>query len=123
MGEYFNFFTMELFRPMALLAGIPGWAKVLDRRVGIPISLSVLWIEVARRAGIPIEGVSLPGHFVVRLLHGRETLLVDPFCEGMLLTVEACEDRLRQTQGDDARLSPEDLVAAGPKQTDRKKSP
>jgi regulator of sirC expression with transglutaminase-like and TPR domain len=90
--------------------------EVLDRRVGIPISLSVLWIEVAQRAGIPIEGVNLPGHFVVRFLNGSEPLLVDPFCEGMLLTAEECEERLRQTQGDGSRLAPEDLVAAGPKQ-------
>ncbi len=89
---------------------------VLDRRVGIPISLSVVWIEVARRADIPIEGVNLPGHFVIRLLHGGDALLLDPFCDGMLLTAEACEDRLRHTQGDDARLSPEDLVGVGPKQ-------
>ena len=38
--------------------------KVLDRRVGIPISLSIVWIEVGRRAGIPIEGVNLPGHLL-----------------------------------------------------------
>jgi regulator of sirC expression with transglutaminase-like and TPR domain len=90
--------------------------EVLDRRVGIPISLSVVWIEVARRAGIAIEGVNLPGHFVVRLLDRRQPLLVDPFCDGMLLTPEACEDRLRKTQGDDARLSTEDLTGASSKQ-------
>jgi len=90
--------------------------EVLDRRVGIPISLSVVWIEVARRAGIPIEGVNLPGHFIVRLLDRSEPLLVDPFCDGMLLTAEAAEERLQQTQGDDVRLTPEDLVAASSKQ-------
>ena len=90
--------------------------EVLDRRVGIPISLSVVWIEVGRRAGIPIEGVNMPGHFVVRLLDRRQPLLVDPFCDGMLLTPEACEERLRQTQGNDVRLAPEDLVAASSKQ-------
>lgn len=89
---------------------------VLERRVGIPISLSVIWIEVARRAGIAAEGINLPGHFVVRLLDRDAPSIVDPFCEGMLLSAEACEDRLRQTQGDDARLDPDDLVAAGPKQ-------
>ena len=90
--------------------------KVLDRRVGIPISLSIVWIEVGRRAGIPIEGVNLPGHFVVRLLDRHEPTLIDPFCGGMVLTARECEDRLRQTQGEGWRLSPEDLVAAGPKQ-------
>jgi len=90
--------------------------EVLDRRVGIPITLSLVWIEVARRAGIDMEGVNLPGHFVVRLLDRRSSLLVDPFCEGMLLTPEGCEERLRQTHGDEARLSVEDLAAAGSKQ-------
>lgn len=90
--------------------------EVINRRVGIPISLSVLWIEVARRAGIAIEGVNLPGHFVVRLLDRHGATLVDPFCNGMLLSAEECEERFRQTQGGDARLSSDDLVAAGPKQ-------
>jgi regulator of sirC expression with transglutaminase-like and TPR domain len=90
--------------------------EVLERRVGIPITLSLVWIEVARRAGIDLEGVNLPGHFVVRLLDRRSSLLVDPFCEGMLLTPEGCEERLRQTHGEDARLSVEDLAAAGSKQ-------
>ena len=90
--------------------------QVLDRRVGIPISLSIVWIEVGRRAGIPIEGVNLPGHFVVRLLDRERPALVDPFCGGIVLTAEECEDRLRQTQDDDARLAAEDLVAAGSKQ-------
>lgn len=90
--------------------------SVLERRVGIPISLSIVWIEVGRRAGIPIEGVNLPGHFVVRLLDRRESVLIDPFCGGIVLTTDECEERLRQTQGDSARLSSEDLVAAGPKQ-------
>lgn len=90
--------------------------KVLDRRVGIPISLSVVWIEVGRRAGIPIEGVNMPGHFIVRLLDRHQPLLVDPFCDGMLLTPKTCEERLRRTQGDDKRLAAEHLVAASSKQ-------
>lgn len=90
--------------------------QVLDRRIGIPLTLSLVWIEVARRAGIAMEGVNLPGHFVVRLLDARAPLLIDPFCDGMLLTPEGCEQRLRQTQGDDARLSVEDLAAASSKQ-------
>ena len=90
--------------------------EVLDRRVGIPISLSVLWLEVARRSGIAAEGVNMPGHFLVRLLDRHEPLLIDPFCDGMLLTPDACEDRLRQTHGDEMRLSVEDLAAASSKQ-------
>lgn len=89
---------------------------VLERRVGIPITLSLVWIEVARRAGIAMEGINLPGHFVVRLLDRREPLIVDPFCDGLVLTADACEERLRQTQGEDVRLTVEDLTAASSKQ-------
>ncbi|MFJ9741604.1 transglutaminase-like domain-containing protein [Streptomyces sp. NPDC101166] len=63
--------------------------RVLQRRRGLPILLSVVWIEVARRAGAPVYGVALPGHFVVgfgpRDDPGRQ-VLVDPFDGGRLLS-------------------------------------
>ncbi|NLU67317.1 transglutaminase-like domain-containing protein [Streptomyces sp. HNM0574] len=61
--------------------------SVLRRRRGLPILLSVVWIEVARRAGAPVHGVALPGHFVVGFgdVHG-DGVLVDPFGGGRLLT-------------------------------------
>jgi regulator of sirC expression with transglutaminase-like and TPR domain len=59
---------------------------VIDTRLGIPISLSLLYMMVARRANCVVEGINLPGHFVVR--HG--TLLFDPFHEGRILTTEDC---------------------------------
>lgn len=52
--------------------------EVLDRRLGIPITLSVVMIEVARRLGIPLRGISFPGHFLVGT-EGRKSLLLDPF--------------------------------------------
>jgi len=55
---------------------------VLDRRRGLPILLSVVYIEVARRAGIALAGVGLPGHFVVAHLGRRATVLLDPFAGG-----------------------------------------
>ncbi|HKS27744.1 MAG TPA: transglutaminase-like domain-containing protein [Pyrinomonadaceae bacterium] len=69
--------------------------EVMDRRVGIPITLSVIYIEVGRRAGLDVEGVGLPGHFIVRVreLGLSEALLVDPF-HGVMLTREDCQDRL-----------------------------
>ncbi|HEV7844216.1 MAG TPA: transglutaminase-like domain-containing protein, partial [Pyrinomonadaceae bacterium] len=69
--------------------------EVIDRRVGIPITLSVIYIEVGRRAGLDVEGVGLPGHFIVRVreLGLREALFVDPF-HGAILTREDCQDRL-----------------------------
>lgn len=59
---------------------------VIDTRLGIPISLSLVYMMVARRADCVVEGINLPGHFVVR--HG--TLLFDPFHEGRLLRTEEC---------------------------------
>ncbi len=90
--------------------------EVMDRRVGIPITLSVVWIVVAQRAGIPIEGVDLPGHFLVRLLDRQRPVLVDPFCGGMLMSTQDCEERLRRMHADETRLSSDHVVAAGPKQ-------
>lgn len=55
---------------------------VLERRRGLPIVLSVVYVEVARRAGIPLAGVGLPGHFVCGHVGGPQVLLVDPFNGG-----------------------------------------
>ena len=55
---------------------------VIDRRIGIPITLSTVYMEVARRAGVQVEGVGLPGHFIVRVVLGGHGLLVDPFHGG-----------------------------------------
>jgi regulator of sirC expression with transglutaminase-like and TPR domain len=59
---------------------------VLDRRLGIPITLSVLMIEVGRRVGVDIEGVSLPGHFIVSAHLGARRIFLDPFNGGAVLT-------------------------------------
>ncbi|MFE4860571.1 tetratricopeptide repeat protein [Streptomyces sp. NPDC056670] len=60
--------------------------EVLRRRRGLPILLSVVWIEVARRAGAPVYGVALPGHFVVGFGPPEDRVLADPFDGGRLLT-------------------------------------
>ncbi len=72
--------------------------EVLDRRVGIPITLSVVLIEVARRVGIELTGVSMPGHFLVRL-PGEPAVLLDPFAGGLLLSESECQERFRAVQG------------------------
>jgi regulator of sirC expression with transglutaminase-like and TPR domain len=72
--------------------------EVLDRRLGIPITLSVAFLEVGRRVGIPLAGVSMPGHFLVRLL-GEPPVLLDPFVGGGLLSESECEARFRALQG------------------------
>jgi regulator of sirC expression with transglutaminase-like and TPR domain len=60
--------------------------EVLRRRRGLPILLSVVWMEVARRAGAPVYGVALPGHFVVGFGDPGEQVLADPFGAGRVLT-------------------------------------
>ncbi|MGW2279929.1 transglutaminase-like domain-containing protein [Streptomyces sp. NPDC001770] len=65
--------------------------QVLHRRRGLPILLSVVWMEVARRAGAPVHGVALPGHFVVGFGDPAEHVLADPFAGGAVLTGEDAE--------------------------------
>ncbi|HEY0322390.1 MAG TPA: transglutaminase-like domain-containing protein [Pyrinomonadaceae bacterium] len=87
--------------------------EVIDRHIGIPITLSVLYIEVGRRAGLDVEGVGLPGHFIVRVreLGYTEAVLVDPF-HGLMLTREDCQDRLDTVYDGMVSLSDEHLRAA-----------
>jgi len=68
--------------------------QVLGRRKGIPITLSVVYIEVGRRAGLRVEGLGLPGHFIVRAQEGEgEGVLVDPF-NGRQTDRDECQTRL-----------------------------
>lgn len=87
--------------------------RVLDRRLGIPITLAVVLIEVGRRAGVTLEAVGMPGHFLVRDPSIPHALL-DPFDGGRLLDLAACERLLHQTTGATTRLTPEMLAATGP---------
>ncbi len=78
---------------------------VLSRRLGIPITLSLIYIEVGRRLGIGLLGIGMPGHFLVR--HGDlSDLFVDPFYGGIILSAEECAQRLRQVTGADVQWSP-----------------
>ncbi len=61
---------------------------VLARRTGLPILLSVVYVEAARRAGIPLSGVGLPGHFVVGHFGEDPPVLLDPFSRGRIVTAE-----------------------------------
>lgn len=80
--------------------------EVLDRRTGIPITLSTVYMEVARRAGLDVEGVGLPGHFVVRIQTAGHPLLVDPFHAGTLLTEKDCQKRLDRIFGGKVKIEP-----------------
>ncbi|HXW50809.1 MAG TPA: transglutaminase-like domain-containing protein [Candidatus Acidoferrales bacterium] len=65
-------------------------ASVLERRTGIPITLCVLLMEVSRRIGLPLQGVGLPGHFVVRFPDPTSRLYIDPYHGGAVLDVAQC---------------------------------
>ena len=78
--------------------------EVLDRRTGIPISLAVVYMEVARRAGLEVTGVNFPGHFLLRAASPvvGDDLIIDPFHGGALLSEFDCRQLLRKHVGDDA---------------------
>ena len=89
--------------------------EVIDRRTGIPITLSLVYIEVGRRAGLEVEGVGLPGHFVVRVQTPARGLLVDPFHGGTLLSEKDCQQRLDRIFGGKVKLEPKMLRPCGRK--------
>ena len=81
--------------------------QVLERRTGIPITLALLYMEVARRAGVEVRGVNFPGHFLLRCpprpgLPYSEDLIIDAFHGGALLSQDACSALLRKHAGPDA---------------------
>ena len=82
--------------------------QVLDRRLGNPISLAMVQMEVARRLGIPLDGVSFPGHFLVRLPVDGGLLVMDPFNGGRPLAVEELRERAKPHLGE----TPDDGVLA-----------
>ena len=70
--------------------------EVIDRKTGIPISLSILYMELGRRIGLPLEGVSFPGHFLVRLRLRGGTLVLDPFAGGAPQSEVELRERLQR---------------------------
>lgn len=73
---------------------------VLERKTGIPITLSVLYIELARQVGLPIVGVGMPGHFLVRYGAYGAPFWIDPFYHGQILEQHDCMARLHDLYGD-----------------------
>ena len=89
---------------------------VLDRRLGIPITLSIVWVDVARRLGLRAAGVGFPGHFLVQVAtqDGSE-ILVDAF-HGRRLDLHDCAALLARSAGSDAPLDPALLRPAEPRE-------
>lgn len=74
--------------------------QVLERKIGIPITLSIIYIEIGQRLGLPLQGVSFPGHFLVKLSVESGEIVLDPFSGGVSLGRDELEQQLAQTQGD-----------------------
>jgi regulator of sirC expression with transglutaminase-like and TPR domain len=73
--------------------------EVLDRKTGIPITLSTVYLEIAERLGLPLVGVGLPGHFLVK--HPYFGILIDPYSKGRILTEDDCRERMRELMGEE----------------------
>ncbi len=91
-------------------------SDVLDRRVGIPISLSLVLIEVGRRLGLPMQGIGLPGHFITGVRLGEAPILLDPFHGGAILTPEACRELVARALGKRVRLTEASFTPVGNRQ-------
>lgn len=102
---------------------------VLDRKKGIPITLSLIYMEIARRLGLPVVGVGFPGHFLVKYMVSpradvgtspeeilADEILVDPYHRGAILTRDDCVTLLKSHFGQEAELHPSFLEAAAPKE-------
>jgi regulator of sirC expression with transglutaminase-like and TPR domain len=87
---------------------------VLERRIGIPITLSLIIISVGSQAGMEIAGVGLPGHFIVKAVEKTREILVDPFHGGRRLTPQQCEALIEQVTGQPFRITPAKLDATPP---------
>jgi regulator of sirC expression with transglutaminase-like and TPR domain len=83
---------------------------VLDRGLGIPITLSILYMEVARRVGLPLSGVGMPGHFLLKHYgHDGQETLIDCFNSGDILSQQDCQSRLDEIYSGEMTLRPEFL--------------
>ena len=85
---------------------------VLDRKRGLPITLSVVYIEVGRRAGLPIVGVNFPSHFLVKYKREHLDVFLDAFDNGKFMSEEALSAKLQETFGQPIALQPSMLTEA-----------
>ena len=86
--------------------------SVMERRLGIPITLSAITMAVGQRAGLTVEGVALPGHFIVKAIDPRQEILIDPFHGGRVLSLSDCENVVREATGQPFEAGPVALAAA-----------
>ena len=108
---------------MATLQGYSGDSKtyddarnanlidVIDRRIGLPVALAILYIHAARGAGWPAWGLDFPGHFVIRIDGDKDRAIVDPFNGGEVLATPDLRKLLKTMAGDDAEIAPHHFEA------------
>ncbi len=89
---------------------------VIDRRTGIPIALSVIMIEVARRIGLKLFGVGMPGHFLVKYADDEQEIFIDPFHGGRILDEERCQEMIAGMYDGKLMFRPSFLYASGNRQ-------
>lgn len=73
--------------------------EVIERRTGIPITLSLVYLEIAKRIDFPMAGVGMPGHFLIRPTGEEMEIYVDPFHRGKILFSQDCQEQMAQTYG------------------------
>jgi regulator of sirC expression with transglutaminase-like and TPR domain len=80
-------------------------SDVLERRLGIPITLTLVLVEAGRRVGLPLAGIGLPGHFIAGAWLSDSPILLDPFDRGTILTPDGCADLVERAVGKRVALS------------------
>ncbi|HTL88025.1 MAG TPA: transglutaminase-like domain-containing protein, partial [Leptolyngbya sp.] len=85
---------------------------VIDRKTGIPISLALLYLAIAKRIEFPMVGIGMPGHFLIRpAVNDEMDIFVDAFNDGEILFSQDCQDRLNQLAGQSVEMRPKFLEA------------
>ncbi|MBV9492633.1 MAG: transglutaminase family protein [Acidobacteria bacterium] len=91
--------------------------EVIDRKLGIPITLSIVFLHVAQRVGLNAFGVGLPGHYVVKVQFELNEVYIDPFRDGATLSMSELAELVGGVSGGRVRLASEHLRAWTPRQT------
>ncbi|HKF54548.1 MAG TPA: transglutaminase-like domain-containing protein, partial [Blastocatellia bacterium] len=90
--------------------------QVIDRRTGIPITLSIVYMAVADSVGLRVSGVGMPGHFLVKHSGPRGEIYIDPFNSGRLIDAAGCARLVKEASNGNFELRSEHLVAVSKKQ-------
>lgn len=90
--------------------------QVIERRTGIPITLSLVYLEIAKRIDFPMVGIGMPGHFLIRPDREDIEIHVDSFNRGEILFIQDCKNRMNQLFGGEVEFRPEFLQAISKKQ-------